>query len=219
MASSSRSSKKSPDKAPVPLTLTANKETSSQPPSPTYEEKLWAQYDARHNPDPKVLAKRLDSMHKDIRSIEEKWKSSEHREAILEFLDECILPIDGFRIENALCLGLGSFGWVMPEEYATEPSPRAEWFVKNHSFHQLLVFETVVDVLSKRPFFFGVLKKALTELRSLFCFFAKTQIYLRKKVQARARRSSRPRIRGRGRGVSATARTFCHALSCERDDR
>ena len=123
---------------------------SEEPKSPTYEEKLEAMFEDRDNPHPIWLADEVRSMHADIASITPKWEKSPHRKAMLDFLAKIAVPADDFQIANALCLGLGTLEDVEDEINGTEAAgPRSEFWVKNGSFFQLLVFETVVNALSE----------------------------------------------------------------------
>ena len=102
---------------------------SYKPRPSTYEEALEAEYH-RNNPDPDHLKADLEAINEDMTSLQTMWARSHERKTIIEFLENRIIPMKDIRIENALCLGLGTF--------------------ENSSYQQLLIFETVVDALSKK---------------------------------------------------------------------
>ena len=121
----------------------------------SYEAKLEAMYAFRDRSDPEYLEGTLKSMNEDIMSITPKWTKSSDRQELVDLLERILPTLDDKAIENALCLGLGSFQTVLPESYGRESCPAGpmyQYYVKNFTFLQLLIFETVIDALSTRLF-------------------------------------------------------------------
>lgn len=74
------------------------------------------------------------------------WKQSEHRAKLLEFFKTTILKLESQEITSCLAIGLGTFTTTNP--YGS-PSPES-------SFYQLVIFETLVKLLSESvPAFFS----------------------------------------------------------------
>ena len=126
------------------------------PHSPPLEDFLQRYYHLHYDhdapPDSEGQAKALASLHIHMDYIKDKWGKSPKREMLVEAVKKKILPAGRVEIENALCLGIGSFEKVeFAEYYGSEISgDKGEFWANNFSFIQLLVFETVLDVLSMR---------------------------------------------------------------------
>ncbi|MCJ1308493.1 hypothetical protein MMC25_002146 [Agyrium rufum] len=84
--------------------------------------------------------------------MKSKWDHSPDQKLIIHFLENKILRTGHVQIDKALCLGLGCFGSRdLPEYYGTEISgEHGKFWADNFSFIQLLVFETVVNVLGRK---------------------------------------------------------------------
>ncbi|MCJ1312852.1 hypothetical protein MMC25_006528 [Agyrium rufum] len=127
-----------------------------EPYSPNYVEHWNRTFeicpDERGLVDPETLGARLDRYIVNMDYVQYLWKDSPERALLIAFVERTILLSPDIQIDNALCISLGTLGDRLWEPYHGSPMWAfiGKFWADNFSFHQLAVFETVLDTLKKK---------------------------------------------------------------------
>ncbi|MCJ1306419.1 hypothetical protein MMC25_000061 [Agyrium rufum] len=108
--------------------------------------------DLERTDDAKCIAEKLENYEANVLYVQEQWEGSPDQEKLRKFIKSTILPLDELEIDSALCLGLGPLDFDEYSEYfGTELFGEQEKFwADNFRFIQLIIFETVIDMLKER---------------------------------------------------------------------
>ena len=98
-------------------------------------------------PDPSVIAAQHER-------LAHQWKQRPQYKEIVDFFDQVLLKLDGFRIDRCMCVGMGSF---TVSQFRTRWRDRNGNLCKgfgsrdvNVSFSQLVAFESWIELLRKK---------------------------------------------------------------------